>query len=373
MIKRTLTIMRKEFLHIVRDPRTLASMVLMPLMMLFLLGYAVTGDIEHISTAVLDHDRTSASRELISTYQASNYFDIVRYVENQAELGRLLDSGQVRAGLAIPAGYGRDLERGKEAQISIMIDGSDPNVANTAFAAAQSVGQAQSIKIMEKRTGVNLAEQPGLKVEPRVWYNPDMEGVNFMIPGLIGMILQQMATQLTAMAIVREKEMGTIEQLISTPVRSYELILGKVVPYAFISFGHIVMVLGAGVWLFKVPVHGSIPLLLVLSSFFVLTALGLGLFFSTVAKTQREAMLLTVFTLMPSMFLSGCFFPIEAMPTVLQHVSKVIPLTYALVIIRGIMMKGIGLEIVRGEVIVLSVFMAGILALAASRFRKKLE
>ncbi len=373
MIRRTLSVMRKEFLHIIRDPRTLASMFFMPLMMLFVVGYAVAGDVDHLATAVLDHDRTTESRALISTYQASNYFDVVRYVESQDQLGRLLDSGQVRAGLVIPAGYSRDLERGEEVQVSVMIDGSDPNVANTAFAAAQSVGQAQSVKIIEKRMGISMAEQPGLKVEPRVWYNPDMEGVNFLIPGLIGMILQMTATQLTAMAIVREKEMGTIEQLIATPIRPYELILGKVVPYTFVAFSNLAMVLGVGVWLFKVPVHGSIPLLLALSSFFLLASLGVGLFFSTVANTQREAMLLTVFTLMPSIFLSGYFFPIEAMPVVLQYVSKLIPLTYALVITRGIIMKGVGLEILLDQVIVLGIFMVAILTLAISRFRKKLE
>jgi len=297
----------------------------------------------------------------------------VRYVENQDELGRLLDSGQVRAGLVIPPGYGHDLERGKQAQISFMIDGTDPQVARTAFAAAQSVGQAQSVKIIEKRTGVNLAEQPGLKVEPRVWYNPDMESANFMVPGLIGMILQMQATILTATAIVREREVGTIEQLLVTPIRSYELMLGKVIPYAFIAFVQLIMVLALGVWWFKVPVHGSIPLLLALSVFFLLASLGVGLFISTAAKTQQESMLLTQFSLMPSMLLSGYFFPVEAMPLVLQYVSKVIPLTYALIIIRGIIMKGVGLEILLNQLIVLIIFMVAILALAASRFTKRLE
>ncbi len=373
MSGRVLPIMYKEFIHIVRDPRTLVTMIIMPLMQLFLLGYAATVDVEHLTTAVLDHDRTTESRELISTYQASNYFDIVRYVESQAELGYLLDSGRVRAGLVIPPGYGRHLERGEQTQISFMIDGADPQVARTAFAAAQSVGQAQSVKIIEKRTGINLAEQPGLKVEPRVWYNPDMESANFLIPGLIGMILQMQATTMTALAIVREREIGTIEQLIVTPIRSYELILGKVVPYAFIVFGQMVMVLGAGVWWFKVPVHGSIPLLLALSSFFLLTSLGFGLFFSTVANTQQEAMFLTMFSMLPAVILSGYFFPVESMPLVLQYVSKVIPLTYALVIIRGIIMKGVGLEILLSQVIALSIFMVVILALAATRFRKRLE
>ncbi len=373
MIARTLSIMRKEFLHVGRDPRTLAIMFLIPLMWLFLLGYSTISDVEHLSTAVLDRDRTPESRELVNIYQASNYFDIVRYVENQDELGHLLDSGQVRAGLVIPAGYSRDLERGERVKISFMIDGTDPNVASTAFAAAQSVGQAQSVKIIEQRTGLNLAEQPGLDVEPRVWYNPDMESPNFLIPGLIGIIIQMQATMLTSMAIVREREGGTIEQLIVTPIRPYELILGKVVPYAFISFGDLVMVLVLGVVWFGVPVHGSIPLLLVLSIFFLLASLGIGLFISNVTRTQQESMLLTIFTLLPSIFLSGFFFPVEAMPLVLQYVSKIIPLTYALIIIRGIVMKGIGLEVLLNEVITMGLFAVVILILAASRFRKRLE
>ncbi len=373
MIGRILPIMYKEFIHVRRDPRTLVTMIVMPLMQLILLGYAATVDVEHLTTAVLDHDRTSESRALVRTYQASNYFDVVRYVESQDQLSRLLDSGRVRAGLIVPPGYGRRLERGEQAQVSFMIDGSDPQVARTAFAAAQSVGQAQSVRIIEQRTGLNLAEQPGLKVEPRVWYNPDMESANFLIPGLIGMIMQMQATTMTALAIVREREMGTIEQLIVTPIRPYELILGKVVPYALIGFGQMVMVLALGVVWFGVPVHGSVPLLLALSSFFLLASLGFGLLFSTVANTQQEAMFLTMFSMMPAAILSGYFFPVEAMPLALQYVSKVIPMTYALVIIRGIIMKGVGLEILLSQVIALGIFMVAILALAATRFTKRLE
>lgn len=373
MLRRTLSIMHKEFLHIFRDPRTLSFAFLIPIIQLFLLGYAATTDVEHLSTAVLDYDQTQKSRELIATYQASNYFEIVRYPKNRAELNYLVDSGQVRAGFIIPAGYGRDLARGEPVRVSFLIDGSDPMVSQTAFAAAQSVGQAKSIQIMEEKMGIDLEEKLALKVEPRVLYNPNMESANFMIPGLIGMILQMLTFIMTAMAIVREKEEGTIEQLIVTPIKPYELIIGKVVPYTIIAFFDLLEILALGVLWFQVPIHGSIPLLLSLSGLFLLSSLGIGLFISTTARSQREAMFSTMLVILPSMFLSGYFFPIEAMPVWLQPFSNLIPLTYALIIIRGIILKGVGLTVLKWQVLTLSIFGLVILALASVRFRKKLE
>ena len=373
MILRTLSLVRKEFLHILRDPRTLFVMFMMPIIQLVLLGYAATTDVEHLRTAVTDGDRSAASRELIDAYRASNYFDITQYVESERQLEYLVDSSQVKAGLIIPAGYGEAVASGEQAQIAFVIDGSDPSVANTVFAASQSVGQAQSMRIMERTLGIDTDDLPGVQVRPRVWYNPEMKSANFMIPGLMGMVLYLLTTLFTSMSIVREREQGTIEQLIVTPIKPLELIIGKIVPYVFIAFISVLEVLAIGVFWFGVPIKGSLGLLLGLSALFLLTSLGIGIFISSIANTQQEAMLLTFLTMFPSIFLAGFFFPIEAMPEWLQVITYIIPLRYMLVVIRGIIVKGVGLQILRQQVLALISFGVVIMFLAAARFRKKLE
>lgn len=373
MIRRTLSIMRKEFLHIVRDRRTLVVMFAVPIIQLVLMGYAATTDIEQLRTAVLDGDKSPASRELLEAYQTSNYFDLVFYVESEEELADLVDAGDARAGLIIPAGYGREVAAGELAQIAFIIDGSDPSVASTVFAASQSVGQAHSMKIVGRNMGLDPEKMPSVQVRPRVWYNPEMKSANYMIPGIIGMILYLLAAMFTALAIVRERERGTIEQLIVTPIRPLELIVGKVVPYALVAFVCVLEVLVIGVFWFGVPIRGSVGLLLGLSGLFLLTSLGFGIFISSVAKTQQEAMLLTWLTMLPAVFLGGFFFPIEAMPGWLQVVTYVIPVRYMLVIIRGIFLKGVGLRILYPEVVAIAIFGVVIMLLAAMRFRKRLE
>ena len=373
MNSRLVYIIYKEWIHIVRDPRTLAVMVLFPVMQLILLGYAATTDVEHLPTIVLDQDLTPQSRDLIQAYRASNYFDITRHVSSEEELGRLIDKGRFRAGLIIPAGYGHDLEKGYRAQVSFVIDGSDPSVATTAFSAAQTIAQAQSLELAQETMGLDAENLPGISVHPRVWYNPDMKSVNFMIPGLIGLILQFLTTLFTSMAIVREREQGTMEQLIVTPIRPPELILGKVAPYVAIAFFGLAEILVIGVFWFGVPIQGSVTLLLALSVLFLLTTLGLGILISTIAGSQQEAMFLSFFTLMPSIFLAGFLFPLEAMPQALQWISYLIPLRYMLIILRGIVLKGVGLRILAGEVIAIAIFGVVIFSVAARRFRKSLE
>jgi len=365
--------MRKEFIHIFRDPRTLAVMFLIPVIQLVLLGYAATTDVDHISTVVYDQDRTARSRELIETYRASGYFDINYDVASEEAVARLIDSGRARAALLIPAGYSRDLARRRKAQVSVVIDGSDPNIATAALSAATAVGQAQSVQIVQQMLGIDPEEQPGLEVRPRVWYNPELASANFMIPGIIGIIMQFLTTFLTSLAIVRERERGTIEQLIVTPLKSYELVIGKLVPYVFIAFWDTLEVLAIGSFWFGVPIRGSVQLLLALSVLALMNSLGLGLFISTVSNTQQESMLLSYFIMLPSIFLSGFMFPIAAMPKVLQYLSYVVPLTYFLVIVRGIILKGIGLELLTEQVAAMAIFGVVILVLAAARFRKRLE
>lgn len=373
MLLRVLSITRKEFLHIVRDRRTLAVMFLIPVVQLLLMGYAATTDIKHLKTAVWDQDHTAGSRELLEAYRASNYFDITRYVNSQEELAHAVDNGEVRAGIIIPAGYERALERGEQVKVAVVIDGSDPSVASAALSAAQGVGQTQSVEIMQKSLGRRLERAPGIEVHPRVWYNPSMESSNFMVPGLIGTILMMLTMLFTAMAIVREREQGTMEQLIVTPIRPLELIIGKVLPFVLIAFLNLLEILFIGVWWFGVPIHGSVPLLLGLSSVFLLSSLGLGILISTVSKTQQEAMMLTFFILLPSIFLSGYFFPIDAMPPFLQLVSRFVPLTYVLIIVRSIILKGVGFEVLAGEVAALAAFGTAVVFLSAVRFRKRLD
>jgi ABC-2 type transport system permease protein len=372
MLLRTRSLIRKEFLHVLRDPRTLGVMLAMPIIQLVLLGYAATTDIEHLRTAVLDRDRSAASRELIDAYRASNYFDIVRYVDSEETLSYLIDRGEVRAGFIIPVDYGVALARGQQAQVAFVIDGSDPSVANTVFAASQSVGQAQTMRVLQDQMGIDPDTMPAIDVRPRVWYNPEMRSANFMIPGIIGTVLYLLTMTFTAMSIVREREQGTIEQLIVTPIKPLELIIGKVVPFACIAYINVLNVIAIGVFWFGMPIRGNLGLLLALAGLFLVTSLGLGIFISSIANTQQEAMLLSFLILLPSIFLGGFFFPIEAMPPWLQAITYIVPLRYILIIIRGIVLKGVGLQILREEVLALVIFGLAIMALAATRFRKQL-
>ncbi|HUV89739.1 MAG TPA: ABC transporter permease [Anaerolineae bacterium] len=372
MIGRTLIIARKELLHILRNRRTLAVMFLIPVVQLFLMGYAATTDIEHLRTAVMDADLTAQSRELIEAYRASNYFDVATYVASEEALGQLLDQGTVRAGMIVPTGYGADVTAGRKASISFVIDGSDPTVANAIYAASQQIGQAQNVRLVERRLHISPDQMAMLQVRPRVWYNPEMRSANFMIPGLIAMILFMLTAMLTALSIVRERETGTIEQLMVTPIRPIELVVGKVLPYIAVAFFDVLEVLVIGVFWFDVPVHGSVPLLLALSALFLMTSLGIGIFVSSVASTQQEAMLLVWLMMLPSIFLAGFFFPLEAMPAFLQVLSYLVPLRYMLIIMRGIVLKGVGLEVLAGQVVALAVFGVAIMVFAATRFRKRL-
>jgi ABC-2 type transport system permease protein len=372
-ILRTLTVARKELFHIVRDRRTLAVMFLIPIVQLFLLGYAATTDIEHLLTAVVDADRTPQSRELVEAYKASRYFDVVSYVDNEQDLARLVDRGTVWAGLVIPAGYGAAVVAGETGSVAFVVDGSDPTIANAVLASAQSIGQAQSMRIIERRMGISSEDMMAVEVRSRVWYNPEMKSANFMIPGLIGMILFMLTTMLTALAIVREREHGTIEQLMVTPIRPIELVVGKLAPYIAVAFFDVLEVLAIGVFWFGVPIHGSLTLLLALSAVFLMTSLGIGIFISSVTNTQQEAMLSVWLILLPSIFLAGFFFPVEAMPAALQWVSYAVPLRYMIVIMRGIIVKGVGLEVLAEQVGALLIFGAVIMVFAATRFRKRLE
>jgi ABC-2 type transport system permease protein len=370
------SLIRKEFIQIRRDPRTLALTFLLPIVQLFLLGYAATNDVRNVPLAVFDQDKSAASRELLDAYRAADYFQLRYDVQSEDELRRLIENNSARAGMIIPPDYGENVLGSRPSQVAFIIDGSDPTVAGTALAAATLIAQAKATELTVERLaarGLGSALQPAVEVRTQVWYNPDLVSAYYMIPGLIGIIVQFLATLLTATAIVREREQGTIEQLIVTPIQSLELVVGKVTPYVLIAFFDMVLILIVGVLIFGVPINGSIPLLLALSSLFIITCLGIGIFISTLAHTQQEAMLITMFTLLPSIFLSGFFFPLAAMPLVLQWISYLVPLRYFLIISRGIVLKGVGLEALLPEVIALTIFAVLIMTAAARRFRKRLD
>jgi ABC-2 type transport system permease protein len=376
MITRLMSLIRKEFIQIMRDPRTLAMTFAMPIAMLVLLGYAATNDVRNIALVVFDQDQTAASRRLITAYKEADYFKLAYVVSREEDLRTLIDNNSARAGMIIPPGYEKELTAGRSAQIAFVLDGSDPTVASTALSAAILIGQTQSTSIMMERLqkhGMGGSIKQPIDVRTQVWYNPGLVSANFMIPALIGQILQFLTTLLTATSIVRERERGTIEQLIVTPLRSWELVVGKLTPYVLISFMDTIEVLLLGILLFRVPINGDLVLLLVLSALFLITTLGIGLLISTVANTQQEAMLTSMFTILPSIFLSGFFFPLAAMPEVLQVFSYLIPLRYFLIITRGIIIKGVGMSALWPEVLALVIFAVAVMGLASARFRKSLD
>jgi len=376
MNSRLRSIIRKEFIQILRDPRTLVLVLIIPVMQLFLLGYAATNDVRNVPTAIFDQDRSVAARELINAFRAADYFEFAFDVGSVEEMKWLIDSGQTRAGLIIPPDYGQRLTAGQQAQVAFVIDGSDPTIAGTALSAATLIGQAKATTVLratlEQRAQGNAATLP-LEVRTQVWYNPDLVSAYFMIPGLIGMILQYLAVILTSTAIVRERERGTIEQLIITPIRSWELIVGKLLPYVLIMFLDLLLILVLGTLTFKMPINGSVLLMLVLAGLFLVTTLGIGLLISTVARTQFEAMMMAVFIALPAIFLSGFFFPLAAMPPFLQALSYLVPLRYFLIIVRAILIKGVGLAAVTHEVLALIVFGFVVMGIAVLRFRKRLD
>lgn len=375
MNSRLVSIIRKEFIQIIRDPRTLAMILVVPVMQLFLLGYAATTDVRNVPIAVWDQSRSPESRALLDAFRAADYFRIAYDIGSDAEVRDLIERGEARAALIIPPDYSQRLLEG-DAQVAMILDGSDSTVGGTALSTARLIGQSHATKLMQEqaaRTGRSAEFNPPLEVRTQVWYNPDLNSAYFMIPGVIGMILFAITSILTATTIVRERERGTIEQLIVTPIRSWELVVGKLTPYVILSLFDTLVVLAVGNLWFKVPVRGDLGLIIATSGLLLLSGLGIGLFASTTAKTQQEAFMTVWMTLLPAIFLSGFLFPIEAMPTVLRWISYIIPLRYYLVIIRALMLKGVGAAAIQNEIIALAVFGVGIMGAAAMRFRKRLD
>ena len=375
MNSRLVSIMRKEFIQAFRDRRTVIMIVIMPILQLFLLGYASATDVKNIPIAIWDQNQSPQSRALLDAFRSADYFRIAYAVNSQTEIQTLIEEGDARAALIIPSDYDRRLLE-NNAQVSMILDGSDASVGTTALSVAQLIGQSYGAKIVQQqaalRGGFSSSGSP-LQVRTQVWYNPDLISAYFMIPGVIGQILFMITTVLTASAVVRERERGTIEQLIVTPIRSWELMVGKIAPYVILASVEVLEALVIGHWWFKVPVVGNLGLIALSSGLLLLSSLGIGLFASTIAHTQQEANVMVQMTMLPSIFLSGLFFPIDAMPLPLQWISYLIPLRYYIIALRSLMLKGAGLATIQNQLIPLAVFGVVIMGAAAQRFHKTLD
>ncbi len=344
-MRRFRALIKKEMTHMLRDPRTLVFIFLMPIMQLVLLGFVNNTDIKNVPTVVFNQDNSSASRALLDSFNATGYFSFDYAVFSQLEVNDLIDSGKAGVGIVIPPDYGTNLATGKTADVLVLLDGSNPTVAGSVLSAAALVGQAHGTSIRTKQLSLrgpagNVSSP--VDVRTRVLYNPDLLSSYNIVPGLVAMILFQTATSLTALAIVKERERGTIEQLIVTPIRSWELIVAKIIPYILVSFANTILIMAVGTFLFGVPMRGSLVLLFSLVGLYLLPTLGLGLLISTSARTQQQAQLMTMPIMLPSMLLSGVFFPTSSLPVFLQMVGNLLPLTYFVYILRSIVIKGSG-------------------------------
>ena len=376
-MKRVFHLMRKELLELRQDPRLFGVVILAPLLQLTVLGYAATTDVKDIPVVIVDADRSSESEALIHRFEASANFKIVGLLGSTSGIDRWLDRGEAWMALSIPADYGAAVAAGNPTSLQLVADGTDSNSTGVALGYATTLigGYVQDlVAAAAPLRSSSFGEQGGLvRPEIRVWFNARLESRDFMIPGIVALLLLVVTTNLSAMAIVREKEMGTLEQLNVTPLARWELILGKLLPYGVIGIIDVVLVLIVAIYWFEVPMRGSIPLLFGMSVVYLMSTLGLGLFVSSISHTQQQAMMTTVFFfLTPMIYLSGFIFPIENMPSWIQPLTYLIPLRYFLVIVRGIFLKGIGLETFWPQALALLTWGVVVLTLATLRSSKRL-
>jgi len=369
----------KEFIHIKRDARSLVITLIAPIVLLILYGYAVTFDIKRIDLGVVDYDNSKQSRDLISKFMSSSYFEI--YTEGFNNMNKNLKAiriNRIRAILVIPYDFAKSIKKGRPTKIQLIIDGSDANTANIALNYAKIIaGTFASNMILERinKKGINAKTIPRIEPIPRIWFNPELKSVNFIVPGLIAILMMLIAATLTSLTVIREKERGSFEQLISTPAKPLELMLGKLMPYVIIGCVDVILVTLAGLLWFKVPFKGNIFTFSLFTLLFIFCAMGQGLFMSSIAKNQTVAVIATVFsTILPSMLLSGFVFPIDSMPWIIRILTYIVPAKYFLTALCSIFLKeGAGLAILYREAIFLFVFGTIFLFLAAKKFKKKLE
>jgi len=363
----------KELLQLRRDRLTMGMMVALPLVQLMLFGYAINTEVRHIPMVVYDQDHTAESRDLVRSMVATTYYDVVGHVRDYQAIRRALRTSEARVALVIPATYSRNLKRGATARVQLIVDGSDPQTVASATNTAASLVSARSAALLVRRLAATGGRSnPPTELIADTWYNQDLRTAVYIVPGLVGVILTMTMVMLTAMAIARERERGTLEQLIVSPIHNIELVLGKILPYILIGYIQMALILFVGHWLFDVPLVGSIGLLFALASVFIAANLALGLFFSTLAKTQQQAMQMSFFFLLPNILLSGFMFPFEAMPRPAQWLAQALPLTHFLRIVRGIVLKGSSFADVHSEFLWLCGLFGVLVLVGSLRFTKKL-
>jgi ABC-2 type transport system permease protein len=373
--RRVLAVARKEAIHILRDPRSLAVAIAIPMLMLLLFGYALTLDVDNVPLMIWDQSQTRASRELVSHFLGSRYFSLRAYARNYGDVVHAIDTGEVLVALVIPRDFAQHLHSGRAAEVQVIADASDANTATLAlgYADIATATYSRQVTVNQFRRMGMTPPRPPLDVRPRTWFNPDMESKNYIVPGLIAVIMMVIAALLTSLTVAREWERGTMEQLISTPVKGPELLAGKLIPYFVLGMADVLIAVLMGQFLFHVPLRGSVLLLFAMASVFLLGALSLGMLISVITRTQLLAsQVAMVATFLPAFLLSGFMYAIANMPAPIQLITRVVPARYFIVVLRGIYLKGVGLEILAVEALFLALFAGATLTLANLNFRKKL-
>lgn len=368
-MSRIISILYKEFLQMKRDKLTIGLIFMLPLVQLLLFGFAIQTEVRHIPTVVFDQSLSPESRELLDALKASGYFDVTETADSYTEVTQLIDRGAVKVGVIFPPDFAQSVRKGDSAQMQVLVDATDSMVSNSAIATANAIGMLQAQKVLVQKTG---GVQSPYEIRVRPWYNPDGITAYYMVPAILGIIVTMTMVMMTSMGIVRERERGTLEQLIVTPIKSYELMIGKIIPYIVLGYVQITVALLVGTLIFDVPIRGSLLQLYLLTLFFITASLGIGVLISNIAKSQMQAMQMSFFVLLPSILLSGFMFPREAMPVLIQYLSNVIPLSFYLTIIRGITLKGIGFAYLVPQVTALLVFTVVLMALSILKFKKKI-
>lgn len=364
----------KEFIQMRRDRLTFAMMIGLPVLQLLLFGFAINTDVKHLSTIVFDQSLQQEGRDLLASFRSSEYFDLRYEAKSYAEVTASIEQGQTKVGVIIPPDYAENIKHGRSAPVQVIVDASDSMAASSAIAAAQMLGQVKSQEILSKKlTGSSGSHTINMPVDVRIrpWYNPDFISAFYMVPGILGIVLTMTMVMITSMAIVREREKGTLEQLIVTPMKTYEMMLGKIIPYIFVGYVQASLALLVGSFVFHVPLRGSLALLFGLTTIFIVASLSLGILISTIAQTQMQAMQMSFFIFMPSVLLSGFMFPREAMPQFFYYLGDLLPLTFYLEILRGIVLKGIGLNFLWSQVMALLAYILAVFILSVVKFQKK--
>ena len=372
VFERLYNMIKKEFIQVFRNSKMKAIILVMPLIQSMIFGYAVTTDVRQVETAIYDLNQTPESRDLIDRFVRSGYFVVKEQIHSDREISELIDYGKVSAVIKIPATFSGDILSGKTAAVQVIVDGTDSNTAGVVLNYAGNIIRSDAIELLQKRAGSSALTSVGVNLQTRAWFNENLTSRNFYVPGVIAGIVMLVTLLLTSMAVVREKEMGTMEQIAVTPITPLEFILGKTMPSIIIGFVNMIFVTLVSVFWFDIPVRGSIFLLLVANGFFLMTTIGIGLIISTLSETQQQAMMSTFFFYLPALLLSVFMFPIANMPKLVQAVTYLNPLRYFLIIIRGIFLKGVGIEILWPQILALLLLGIFVLTLAVKKFHKTL-